>query len=311
MEVRQAPIAQAQMLIRSPARQVFEAFVDPAVTTRFWFSKSSGRLEAGKQVRWDWEMYGVSAEVHVKEVSPNERIAIEWDDGNRVVWIFTPRANDETFVSVTESGFSGDADKVVARALDSQGGFNLVLAGLKVFLEHGIEPNLVADHNPDAIVTRQANGGMAKPITDPDLSDRPYNLTVERWMKARPQALYKAWTAQFDRWFAAPGTVLMEPRVDSVFFFETVFKPETASEAQRHPHYGRFLRLEPDRLVELSWVTGAGGTEGAETVVTVRLTPKGEGTDLKLTHAGFASAEARDRTEHAWPSVLEQLDAHL
>ena len=49
-------------------------------------------------------------------------------------------------------GFRGDADEIVAKALDSTGGFNLVLAGAKFFLEHGLEPNLVVDHAPDTIV---------------------------------------------------------------------------------------------------------------------------------------------------------------
>jgi hypothetical protein len=32
------------MLIRRPVEEVFNAFVDPTVTTRFWFSRSSGQL---------------------------------------------------------------------------------------------------------------------------------------------------------------------------------------------------------------------------------------------------------------------------
>jgi hypothetical protein len=40
----------------------------------------------------------------------------------------------------------------VAEALDSTGGFSFLLAAMKAFLEHGIEPNLVVDHNPDALV---------------------------------------------------------------------------------------------------------------------------------------------------------------
>jgi len=36
---------------------VFEALVDPAITSRFWFSTGTGRLEAGKRVEWKWEMY--------------------------------------------------------------------------------------------------------------------------------------------------------------------------------------------------------------------------------------------------------------
>ena len=44
MDVKTAPVARTGMLIRKPAAEVCEAFVDPAVTSRFWFSKGSGPL---------------------------------------------------------------------------------------------------------------------------------------------------------------------------------------------------------------------------------------------------------------------------
>ena len=146
--------ATAQMLIRKPAAQVFEAFVDPAITSRFWFSKGSDRLASGKRVRWDWEMYGVHTDLEVKEIEDNKRILIEWnvaDNPSFVEWKFDARG-EKTFVTVRNWGFTGDEKKIIGEALDSTGGFSFVLAGAKVFLEHGIEPDFVVDHAPDAIV---------------------------------------------------------------------------------------------------------------------------------------------------------------
>ena len=142
------------MLIRKPAAEVFEAFVNPAVTTQFWFTKSSGRLETGKQITWKWEMYNVSTQVQVKAIEANKRILIEWpgyDSPTTVEWIFAPLPDNTTFVSITESGCRGDADKVAQQAVDSTGGFTLVLAGLKALLEHHIHLNLIGDRFPAGI----------------------------------------------------------------------------------------------------------------------------------------------------------------
>ena len=140
----------------------------------------------------------------------------------------------------------------------------------------------------------------------PDLSDRPHDIAVEQLMSASPEALYQAWTKGFDLWFATPGSVAMRADVDEPFCFET------QHEGQRHPHYGRFLGLEQGRLIELTWVTGAGGTEGAETVVTVELSPgTGSGTRLRLRHRGFPHEASAKQHADAWPLVLAHLDQVL
>jgi len=146
--------AKVEMLIRKPVAEVFEAFVNPAITSRFWFSKGSGRLESGKQVKWDWEMYGFSLEVTVKAVEENARIVIEWPGEvtpTTVEWIFTPRPDGTTFVSITNTGFDGEEDQIVRQALNSTEGFAFVLSGLKALLEHNIRLNLVPDRFPDGI----------------------------------------------------------------------------------------------------------------------------------------------------------------
>lgn len=151
----EAPIAKAQLLIRKPVREVFEALVDPAITSRFWFSKGSDRLDSGKRIRWDWEMYGHHTYVDVKSIEMDKRILIEWngpENPTLVEWTFEDKGDNTTFVVVKNWGFTGTDETRVAQALDSTGGFTFVLAALKVFLEHAIEPNFVADHAPDALV---------------------------------------------------------------------------------------------------------------------------------------------------------------
>jgi uncharacterized protein YndB with AHSA1/START domain len=154
LQLKQAPISKTGMLIRQPVADVFEAFVNPDITTKFWFTKSSGRLQAGKQVQWDWEMYDISILVTAKAIEPNKRIVIEWPGYSgltSVEWIFAPQKDGTTFVSITESGFTGNGDELVKQATDSTQGFSLVLAGLKALLEHNIRLNLVADRYPKGI----------------------------------------------------------------------------------------------------------------------------------------------------------------
>lgn len=149
-------VVKAEMLIRKPVADVFEAFINPDITTQFWFTRSSGRLEPGARVQWDWEMYGASAQVTVKAIEPNRRILIEWpgyaDNLETVEWLFTPTSDHETFVTITNTGFTGSWPEIARSAADSMGGFTIVLCGLKALLEHGIRLNLVGDKSPYAHV---------------------------------------------------------------------------------------------------------------------------------------------------------------
>ncbi len=142
------------MLIRRPAAEVYEAFANPDITTKFWFTRSSGRLQAGKQAQWEWEMYDLSIPVTVIDTEPDRRIVVEWPGyyGPTVVeWAFAPQEDGTTFVSITETGFTGDGDELVKQVTDSTEGFTLVLAGLKALLEHHVKLNLVGDRFPKGL----------------------------------------------------------------------------------------------------------------------------------------------------------------
>ena len=147
------PNVEVSTLIRRPPAEVFAAFADPAITTRFWFSKSSGPLAPGATVKWEWEMYGVGDSVRVEEFVPPERLVLSMgDDGGLTVeFRFVPR-EEGTVVTVTESGFTGTADEAIAYVADSTGGYTTALCAAKALLEHGIELGAVRDKFPDAWV---------------------------------------------------------------------------------------------------------------------------------------------------------------
>ena len=154
MQLTRIPAANTGMLVRKPVADVFEALVNPDITRKFWFTKGSGRLEVGKQIQWDWEMYDVSVKVTATAIEPNRRIEIEWPgySGPTVVeWMLKPWEDGATFVSVTETGFAGNADELVKYVADSTQGFTLMLAGLKAFLEYNVMLNLTADRYPKGI----------------------------------------------------------------------------------------------------------------------------------------------------------------
>jgi uncharacterized protein YndB with AHSA1/START domain len=150
-----APKVNVGMLIRRPPDEVFEALADPSVTTRFWFTKSTGRMTEGAELTWTWEMYGVSSTVRVEEVRPGRLIRFRWDGYNpahptTVRFELTPYQGDATYLRVTETGFTGEAGTQVSQALDSTAGFTFLLSALKAALEHDITLRVTLDaHPPD------------------------------------------------------------------------------------------------------------------------------------------------------------------
>jgi len=154
LQLTHVPMTKTGMLIRRPVADVFEAFINPDITTQFWFTKSSGRLEAGKQVTWYWALQDVSVQVTVKTVTKNSRILIEWSaygGPTTVEWSFAPRNDHTTFVSIAHWGFTGSEEEQAKQAIGATEGFALVLAGLKALLEHNVILNLVPDRFPDGM----------------------------------------------------------------------------------------------------------------------------------------------------------------
>ena len=144
------PLVECQMMVRKPVSEVFQAFINPEITTKFWFTKASGPLEKDNTVTWEWEMYGVSEEISVIDILPNERITIQWDNPSTTVdFEFTALTEETTYVVIKNYGFHQTGDDLLEAIKNNTGGFTTVLDGLKAYLEHGIQLNLVKDKFPE------------------------------------------------------------------------------------------------------------------------------------------------------------------
>lgn len=142
----------------------------------------------------------------------------------------------------------------------------------------------------------------------PDHSERTLKTACERIINAAPEVVFAAWTTKFDTWFAQAGTLVLVPEAGQPYFFYN------RDEWGRHPHYGRILTVQENRLLEMTWLTGNGtsvGTQGAETLLRIKLRPDGAGTHIHLEHSGFVSEASHDGHAENWPLALQILDDAL
>lgn len=152
MQLSVVPEVRTGMGIHRPPGEVFAAFVDPAVTTRFWIADSSGPLGPAATVTWDFNTDGARASIFVDRYEPGARLVFDWGDADHrrtVDFRFTTWRGTGCYVEVSETGFRGDGDQLAAQAADATGGFTMVLCALKALLEHDIELGVVADRLPE------------------------------------------------------------------------------------------------------------------------------------------------------------------
>jgi uncharacterized protein YndB with AHSA1/START domain len=140
-----SPIAKIELLIRRPAAEAYRAFIEPEMLTQFWLAKASQPLAPNARVRWEFLVPGAAATIDVRSMTENQQIVTAWDDDTTIDFTFTAIEPELTSVRVTQAGFSGSPDEVVAKALDATQGFTLVLCELKALLEQKLTLNAVRD----------------------------------------------------------------------------------------------------------------------------------------------------------------------
>ena len=131
----------ASLKILKPPHEVFEAIVDPAKMSNYFISKSTGRIEEGKTLTWQFPEFDMQFPVRIKKVEQDKFISYAWDDeegGETIVEIaLEPRPNNETLVRIKEKSKEANEAGIKWYGRNTEGWANF-LACLKAYLEYGI-----------------------------------------------------------------------------------------------------------------------------------------------------------------------------
>lgn len=129
--------AKASIGIQKPIKEIFEGIVNPEIMVNYFISKSSGRMELGQEIYWEFLEFDGSFPVSVKEIRENEYISFVWDPDSFVEIKLESLANGDTVVRVFEEGHQSD-DEGIKWAIGQSEGWANFLACMKAWLEYGI-----------------------------------------------------------------------------------------------------------------------------------------------------------------------------
>ncbi len=141
-------------------------------------------------------------------------------------------------------------------------------------------------------------------------------LMLEQEIPADPGRVFAALTEpeQLRRWSAPEGLAVVDGDTDLRVGggWRVVM---AAPDGARHEAFGTYREIRPpERLVYThAWRQGGGSSPAAvfRRSAYCALRPRGDGTRLLFTQAGFASPESRDGHREGWSSALGHLRALL
>ena len=138
-------------------------------------------------------------------------------------------------------------------------------------------------------------------------------LEIKRFINAPPARVYAAWTdpAQLKEWFG-PENVRMrnltaDPRVGGKYRWDLINQ-----EDEEMSVFGEYRELVPGKKIVFTWKWDDDENwEEHNSVVTVELSDRDGGTEVRLRHEQLPSEESRDRHNEGWNSLLNRLEKFL
>lgn len=130
--------AQATLQIQKPVQQVFDAIVNDEHITQYFLSKSSGKLESGKTITWEFGEFPGAFPVKVINVQEHQFISFVWDEETTVHISLEKQADNSTVVKIKE-GEKDLSEQNLQWLTDNTFGWGNFLDCLKAYLEYGIQ----------------------------------------------------------------------------------------------------------------------------------------------------------------------------
>ncbi len=126
--------------ILKPVPEVFEAIVDPDKLSKYFISKSSGRMVEGMKIMWQFPEFKEEFPIRAGKITRNEYISFYWEiDGIELLveMSLASLGSSSTVVTITEKSRKNDEAGIKWLQGNTQGWANF-LACLKAYLEYGI-----------------------------------------------------------------------------------------------------------------------------------------------------------------------------
>lgn len=128
------------MQIQRPVHQVYETIVNPEIMSNYFISKSSGLMEEGNELIWNFPEFDGDYPVRIGRMIKDEYISFYWfvDDIEHLVEMnLTEKENNSTLVNISEKSRDNDEQGLKWLSGNSFGWANF-LTCLKGYIEYKI-----------------------------------------------------------------------------------------------------------------------------------------------------------------------------
>jgi uncharacterized protein YndB with AHSA1/START domain len=136
------------------------------------------------------------------------------------------------------------------------------------------------------------------------------SLEIQRFIHAPPRRVYAAWTdpEQLKRWWGPENvrtrSLVADARVGGKYRWDLINQ-----EGEEMSVFGEYRELVPGKKIVFTWKWDDDEVwEGRSSLVTVELSDRDGGTEIRLRHEQLPSEESRDRHNQGWTSVLDRLE---